>query len=739
MINLVRQVTDLSGIIIVFCCLLMVCGVATSAEPRLLLVTGESVMGSNPSLPFLLEADVIRFDEQSDTVFANGNVQIAREGRVLTADEVQFRRRDKILAAKGSVVLAENSGEVLFADEVELTEDLDQGYAVAPQILLPDGSRLAARGAKRVSKDRFEIYRGVYSPCAIMTFCGVTAPMWQVRANVVTHSDARREIAFSDATLDVFGVPVAWLPYFTQPDPRVKRKTGFLAPTFGSDSDLGFLAQVPFFWNISENQDLTLTPIITSREYPVALLEYRHLFPWGKTAIETSFGMVERRENNDVIGTNPRGHIKWTGDANIDENWRAKAQLYRSSDDTYLRKFKIDSSSVLRSFATLEGFYANGYVNATTFSAQDQRIDFVRDDTPDALPYITAEYRMPLGATGLDLTANTGFRTLFRTDGADSQHLAGEIGLGREWLVDGHIFDAKVSIRGDLFAAQEIPGQANDPGYSGRALSRATLGWAYPVFRPIDEVNILTLTPRAMLTGTTGELNSGNLPNEDSQSVEFDSTALFRPALSAGWDRFDDGQRFDYGLEGKLDTPTGQFTGLVGQSYRIGSGRAFGSGTGLDRTVSDVVIGAGAHIDKWFDGAARMRWNAEDSSLSAAEARVRVGYAPIQLSVTHTLLDARTIDGNTLNGIHQMDGTIRAKLSDYWVGFVRHQRDLQADRPLRSQIGLSYADECLRFETVFTRESFQNPEVKDDNSIIFRIALRNFGLGANNHQGFFRE
>ncbi len=712
---------------------------AAWAQTGMPLIGGQSIIGGNPDLPFLLEADAVRFDEASDTIIAEGDVQISREGRVLTADKVEYRRGDKILAAKGHVVLVEATGEVLFAEEVELTEQLDQGFAVSPQILLPDGSRVSARGAKRLSKDRFEVYRGVYSPCAIATFCGFTGPLWQVRAETVGHSDSRRELEFRDATLDIFGIPVAWLPYFSLPDPRVKRKTGFLVPTFGTDTDLGFLARVPFFWNIAPNQDLTLTPIVTSREYPVGLIEYRHLFSWGETAVEASFGMVERRENDEVIGTNPRGHIKWTGRASVNENWRANGQLYRSSDDTYLRRFKIDSSGVLRSFATLEGFYDGAYINATAFSAQDQRVDFTEDDTPDALPYVTADYRTELGNTGFDLTARGGFHSLFRSNGADSQHFATEVGVGREWLVNGHVLEAKASVRGGIFNVQDVPGQADDNEISARILPRATVGWAYPVFRAVGDDAVLTLTPRVMATATVGSSNSSILPNEDSQSVEFDATALFRPTTAAGRDRFDDGHRVDYGLEGVLDISGARFTGLLGQSYRVNSSRDFGNGTGLDRPFSDIVVGAGVQIDNWLDGASRVRWNTSSGGISAAETRLRVGYDPIQVSLTHTMLDARTADGSTLDRIHQIDGTVRARFTDHWAGFARHQRDLDSDRALRSQIGLSYGDECLRFETVFTRESFKNAEVEDDNSIIFRISLRNFGSSSNNRQSFAKE
>ena len=45
-------------------------------------------------------------------------------------------------------------------------------------------------------------------------------------------------IYFEDARLEFFGVPLAYIPYFSAPDPTVKRKTGFLIPTFGTSSRL---------------------------------------------------------------------------------------------------------------------------------------------------------------------------------------------------------------------------------------------------------------------------------------------------------------------------------------------------------------------------------------------------------------------------------------------------------------------------------------------------------------------
>ncbi|MCA8929295.1 MAG: LPS-assembly protein LptD [Alphaproteobacteria bacterium] len=709
-----------------------------AAEPALPFGVDSKRLVGDENLPFLLEADTVRYDQKADTIVAEGDVQITRQGRVLTADHVEFRRAEKIVAAKGNVTLVETTGEVLFADEVELTEDLDQGFAVAPRILLPDGSRLAANAATRQSRDRFEIKRGVYSPCLIDPICPDRPPLWQVRAETMTHSETRRELEFYDASLDVFGVPVAWFPYFSQPDPRVKRKTGFLVPTFGSDSDLGFVARVPFFWNIAPNQDVTLTPIVTSEQYPVGLVDFRHLFPWGETEVEGSFGMVERTENGQSRGTNARGHIKWTGNANIDDNWRSRFQLYRSSDDTYLRLFKIDSAGVLRSFGTVEGFYPNAYINGTVFSVQEQRFNFSENDTPDAFPYITADYQVPIGNTGFTLTGKAGFQSLFRSSGPDSQHLAAQVGVGREWNFGGHLIQADASVRGDVFYAQDLTTTSSGDKFIGRFLPRATVDWSYPLFRTLGEDGVLTLTPRAMATATIGSVNSSELPNEDSQSVEFDATALFRPAIATGRDRIDDGQRFDYGLEATYDLTGVQLSGLVGQSYHINSSRDFGAGTGLDRPFSDIVVGVGARVQDWVDGAMRVRWDPSDGHVSATEARAHFGTRPIELSLSYTMLDARTADGVTIGETNQIDATLRGQFTDHWAGYLRHQRDLDVGRALRSQVGLSYADECFQFEVVYTRESLRNAEVQDNDSIVFRIALRNLG-SASNSQSFARE
>jgi LPS-assembly protein len=676
------------------------------------------------SLPFLLEADESSFDEKTGTLIASGSVRISREDRILLADRVEYRTNEKILSAKGNVTLVEPTGELLFADEVELTEDLDQGFAVAPRILLPDGTRLAAAGTSRISKDRVEVYRGVFSPCSLCEDDPHRAPVWQLRAKRISHSETRKEIELESATLDFFGIPVLWVPYFSQPDPRVQKKTGFLPPRVGSDEYLGLVTEIPFFWNIAPNRDLTIEPHIYTQSAPIVLGSYRHLFPFGQTEIQASGGIVERTENGVSRGNNLRGHIRATGDASINENWRADFQYYRSGDDTYLRTYDIDDAGILRSFALAEGFYRRLYVNATAFTVQEQRTNFTDDDTPTALPFVTADYSAPLGFAGLNLEGQLAAQVLFRPDGGDTQHGAARIGVSRQVFLGNNVFDGLIELRGDLFQSTETPG--GNEQISSQIFPRATVGWSYPLFRALGEGTI-TLTPRAMATATPGGMNTDDLPNEDSQSFEFDSTALFRPAIADGRDRIDDGQRFDYGVEVSYDLRDISLSGLIGQSYRTNSSRDFGAGTGLDHPLSDVILGYGFGAGRWLDGFQRVRWSFAHGDIGAAESGISLSTERVQFGLQHTYLPDRYFDNEFLSETHQIEGTVRLQLDDHWAVLGRHRQDLESGSALRSQVGISYADECLALEIVGTRDRTRTAEVGPNNSIMFRIALRHLG------------
>ncbi|MFL2541448.1 MAG: LptA/OstA family protein [Candidatus Latescibacterota bacterium] len=116
-------------------------------------------------LPVLIFADEINYDDELGTVVAKGKVEIVQGKRTLLANTVSYNQKTDTVSASGNIILHEPSGQVIFAEFVELTEELKNGIIKRIQILLEDKSRFAANSAIRRDGNKTRMYRAVYSPC----------------------------------------------------------------------------------------------------------------------------------------------------------------------------------------------------------------------------------------------------------------------------------------------------------------------------------------------------------------------------------------------------------------------------------------------------------------------------------------------------------------------------------------------------------------------------------------------
>ena len=124
--------------------------------------------GQAPTVqPVLLSADEITHDQKLGVVVAKGNVEIEQAGRILMADSVTYNQRENTVIASGNVSLLEPSGEVIFAEYMELRDDLKEGIVRGIRILLADDSRMAAAGARRSGGNLTRMTKAIFSPCKI--------------------------------------------------------------------------------------------------------------------------------------------------------------------------------------------------------------------------------------------------------------------------------------------------------------------------------------------------------------------------------------------------------------------------------------------------------------------------------------------------------------------------------------------------------------------------------------------
>ena len=526
----------------------------------------------------------------------------------------------------------------------------------------------------------------------------------------------------------MWGVPVMYVPYFYHADPSVKRKTGFLAPTFGSDNDLGLFARTPFYFDLAPNQDVTLTPIFLSKEGLVGAGEYRWLGERGRIEMEGSAGQIDRvRSNGDVDRNDWRGHFKANGGYDIDRNWRARADIYRTTDDTYLRKLDFDDAPTLRSEAYVEYFKDRSWGTVGASTVQELRDDVSNDATPTVLPTATFDFVGHQGPNGY-WTANANAAVFTRDEGTESRRLSVSGGWHMPLpTVDGHLFDFSLGIRGDVYSVEDVldDGRTRD-GIVGRLVPQAVASWRYPLARTTETMTQV-LEPVAMIALAPNDVNPDRIPNEDSSNFEFDDLNLLEANRFPGYDRVEGGQRFTYGLRAAAYfVEGGQVEAFVGQSARNGADD-FDRGSGLGDGLSDIVGRLQVTPSNWVDLLYRFRLDKDDMAFRRNEFALRAGPPGFRVTTEYLQLDSSAATSEVFNRREQMRVAVTAKLTDRWSVFGSHRRDLEENDPLRTQLGFFYEDECFGFQTTYTRDYTSDRDIDEDEKILFRVIFKNLG------------
>ncbi len=688
-------------------------------------------------IPVLLLADEVTYDRDLGVVTARGNVEISRGDRVLHADTVSYNENARTVTASGNVSLTDENGNTVFADHVELTEDFKEAAIESIRLLLADQSRLAAASGTRTGGAVNEFNYAVYSPCELCPKDPTRAPLWQIKAVKVTYNEAEHIVEYEDAWLEFFGVPLIYTPYFQHPDGTVKRASGFLVPKFGYDDDLGVHMETPYFWAIAPDKDLTISPIISTNEYPVLYGTYRQRVEDGRFAIAASGNFAD--ENVPDVGLNDgdfRGHIDAFGRFDVDRNWRWGFDLERATDKTYERLFDFSNERTLTSRAFAEMFDRRSYASFQSYAFQGTRANDINDETPIVAPLMDYSYVSEPVALGSYFTFDANGMALSRIEGRDVQRVSVNGGWRMPYTSSwGDIYTLSATMRGDVYSFNDFDPNSDDPnppgpteeGVSARLFPQVSAEWRYPFVRDHEGWQEV-VEPIAALTAAPNKSNFGDVPNEDSLDIEFDETNLFDPNRFVGLDRVDTGQRATYGLRWTFITDEGGYGSLfLGQSYQFNDNVNFDTGSGIEDHLSDIVGSVQLSPIEEFDLLYRFRIDA--NSLSPRRNEVLVGAGPplLRLDLSYAFLSQEADPNTEFGDREEIAGTLGSQFTDNWSGFIAGRHDIESDRTLSYGIGIEYEDECFEIRASIEHEEYQDQERDPDWKVLFSIGLKNLG------------
>jgi LPS-assembly protein len=706
--------------------------------------------------PVLFSADEIQYDQDLGLTVARGHVELDQGHDILLADAVTYNQRSDTVTASGHVALLQPTGDIMFADYAELHDQMRDGFIKDIRLLLSDGSRLAGNTARRVAGIRTTIRRAVYSPCELCQDDPTQPPVWQIKAEEVVHDKDLQLVEYHDAVMEIDGIPVLYSPYFSHPDPSVKRASGFLPPEFGYGSQLGLHATLPYYWDIAPDKDLTLRPMLTTGAGGVLGGEYRERFANGYIDQNGSIEAGGASQSASVANVGPpAGPVRWdvmgNGEFDINDNWRTAYQLQRESDQTYMLFYHfLTPPNYLTTHVDAEDFGENSYGNISAYSFQSLSPYYGDSLEPVALPDARYSWTSKPDRLGGRWLLDTSALDLIHHTGPEVRRVSG--GAAWELPFNGAIgdrFTFTASMRSDAYDSDHVPlspnlqpvttefGQTlalptnfNTTGaVDGRIFPQMALKWRYPLVRVTPGGSTLIEPIVAVIVGPDGE-NPARIPNEDAQGFEYDETSLFVPNRLPGYDRVDSGQRIDYGIHGALNRVEGQsFETLIGQSYRLQRNDIFAVGSGLNDRLSDIVGRFVFSPNDFYDVFYRFRFSKSDFAAERQEAGVVAG--PTNLRVSASFIAAHPIvtpNVPTFPAGAQVAGTINATLTRYWSLALTDTRSIgNGSSTINSGVSATYHDDCFAVVTSLTQSGVEAGAVRPGISVLVTLVFKNLG------------
>ena len=633
-----------------------------------------------------LTSDSATLGVDGDAVL-EGDVRITQGERTLSAKDVKYDRRTGVFAVAGEVRYADPSLQVSGRGG-EFEPKGGAAFADAA-FELPERPARGAAERLTLSSDGKLGLEGVW-----FSTCPASDPDWRIRAGSIEIDPATRNGTARDAAVEFMGVPILYLPWMSFPVGS-QRKSGFLFPNVGYSSRSGLQVEVPYYFDLAPNYDLTLEPVLYGRRGVELGGRFRYLTPAHRGELQA------RVLPSDPLKDADRHWARIIHRGGFGAGWRVELDAQDVSDAEYFEDFGSSvadaSTTFLQRLARVswadEHWLLRGELR--DFQAIDRAL--AEDDRPYAtLPRI--ELRGDL-ATGADRRLRLGVDAEFAR-------------FDRDVGVTGWRFDAapRVSLELDRAGWYVKPGAswrytgydlegATGPAKPTRSLPSAWLdaGLRLERFASIGGATRITLEPR-MLYLWTPYRDQDALPVFDTAEPDLDYVQLFRTTRYVGADRVADADQLSLGVTGRVYDAAGRqlLWATVGQTRYFAQQRVRLPWEPAERRrESDLVAQLG--VSAWRDWTVDLglQWNTRDARRERSDLRLR--WRPDAERALNLAWNFQR------DGIDQAEFSGAWPLGKRWGVFGKMVYDLQGGDGLERFAGLEYKACCWRLRAVARR------------------------------------
>ena len=655
-------------------------------------------------------ADEINITNDGKYMEAIGNVKIISKNRTLITEKIIYDSSSKEVLIPGPLEIIDRNGLKIKAKSSTISPELKNSYSKQVKAIFDENFQISADEV-RYNYNRKTMFLNTMGTTCKICSNDKNPPIWVIKAKSIEHRQDEKSLIFTNAWLEIAGIPVIYSPYIKTPEPGITRASGLLTPSLISSDLLGFGVKQPFFIVLDRSSDLTLS-ILKTNQTSLIEAEVRSLFQKGHLNIT---GAIEPVISDKSV----KGFLTIEGENSATEETTINYKTTLISDRDFLMKYGYDQKDFIENRVSLRQHNKYQRVQLEAFFFQSLRTPEERE--PLVMPNYSNKRISSLLGGELQVSNDFSILGLTKTN-QKLIRLSQETELTRtQVLRNGLNWRNSLTLSGLMYLKWD---ETKTQDQSNKLRPVISTDISFPLIRK-NQTKLEIITPKIQLVYSPSDEGSADI-NEDSTQVDFDRTNLFSTNRYPGKDRQEFGFWINAGIKyaNKLENNR-RFGSEFGQIYRLEKYDQFSSLSGLAGEQSDILISS------YYETGSNFKFT--NSLFLNTNLRLRRSETDIEIKNKKSKISGSLFyNSDAIHLINQeriaeMALAAETKLNDNWQALFAIRHDLVSNQTTNAAAGLVFENECVDLSINLSKRFSGSKNLPEDTRFEISFDLGGFG------------
>ena len=677
-----------------------------------------------------IKTENIIFDYLKGVIFSNEETIITDfQNNKIILDNFEYQINSNIFKSIGKIKITDNLKNSYEFSQIYLNEKTKEIVGSDAKLYInQDDFKPNEENKPRifsntisVSDDKSKFIKSTFTMCNYRE--DDKCPPWELSASEMTHDKKSKTIFYENAVLKIYKIPIFYFPKLAHPDPTVDRRSGFLIPSYSDTKNLGLSLNLPYFWAINNDKDLTINSRLFASEHPLFLGEYRQAFK--NSDLIFDLGHTEGyKKTTSKKKAGDKSHIfsKFTknfySSKEIENNIEINLQYV--TDKKYLKLYKIDSNLVDYETDTLENFIDFSHYNdennfSLAMRAGNYRTlkDSYNDKYENIFPDLTLSKSLFSERFG-----SGEIQTNFNIHNYDTNKTKKLLINNVDWEIDksNNYFDGKflTSLKNVNYDIKNVDNYKKDT--TSELFGAVGFLGSIDFFKNVGETSHF-LTPKFLVK------YSPNHMRKETDSHNINQSDIFSLNRLNSNENFESGTTLTYGLNYEKKNDLNKIDFSIAQIINEKeNNKHMPDSSGLDKRFSDFI--------------GSINYENNNSLKVNYKYLVDQNFKETNYNDISATYDANNINFNfnffederkNYTGQKYLKSEISYQSGKNNLIKLTNKRNLIKNSSDYYDLSYEYINDCLRAGLVYRREFYNDSEIEPENSLMFTITLNTFG------------